>query len=96
MSRSINGYAATIMRSNGPLVYREWKHRYPHHEFLRDLRHRWGAMWRVRLGKERGSNGRIPDWCSENLVGEYARSEGREVYYFQEEQDSILFQVRFS
>ncbi len=65
-----------------------------HRAFLNALRERWGVLERIRIGKEGG--GRVSfTWCRDNLVGEYAYSEGREVFYFADEQDAILFKVRF-
>ena len=65
-----------------------------HRPFVTALRERWGVLERIRIGKEAG--GRVSHaWCRDNLVGEYAYSEGREVFYFADHQDAILFKVRF-
>lgn len=70
------------------------KKEYPNYRFRRDLRDRWGTIESVRLGR-RDFNPHLMKWCRENLHGEYAHSEGLEVYYFGDAQDALMFKIRF-
>ncbi len=65
-----------------------------HFRYLEQLRERWGFVWRVRIGKPDNPN-EVTKWCSELDGGEFAHSAGNEVYYFSDEQSSVLFRIRW-
>lgn len=65
-----------------------------HHQFISSLKKRWGEVFRVRIGKDRGEKV-LHKWCLETLTGEYAYSEGREVFYFDNPEDATIFAIRF-
>lgn len=67
-----------------------------HRDFLlHDLRRRWPKLFRVVVGKERGSDPEITRWCAEQ-PGRWYASPGREVYYFDNEKTALFFKMRWT
>lgn len=65
------------------------------HFVLRELRSRWGRIYRVVLGRRPDQNTiEIDQWCAEQ-PGQFYRSIGHEVYYFNEAKTGLLFKLRW-